>query len=83
MGGIHDDYISTSSYIYFSGTKSTLNFFIRHTKYEWDNGTEIKSGDLNQIQKNYNNMVTDKEWNKVDPKDAIIIALTTHKYKLL
>ena len=44
----------------------------------WDAGTEIPTGELIQnSNKQYNDAVAAKNWNKIDPKDAEIIALTT------
>ena len=61
-----------------SGTNSTFNRFIEMTKDDWYTGTELLLGYLIQnVTEKYNNMVAEKEWNKIDPKDAKTTALTT------
>ena len=66
-----------------SGPKSTLNFFIESTKYDWDTGSEVLEGYIIQnYTEGYNNMVEAKEWTKTDPKDDKIPALITFLYKL-
>ena len=66
-----------------AGPKSTFNRFIERNNDYLDIGTEFLEGYLiyNSTVK-YNNTAAEKYWNKIDPKNTRILALTTRLYKL-
>ena len=65
-GGCHEYYSCLIFRALLLIQKSTFNVIIKFTKYGWDNGTEIESGDLNQnATKKYNKMVAAKVCTKI------------------
>ena len=58
--------------------ESVFKSFTKRTKDEWDTGTHIESVDLSKKSaEKYNSMVKSKYLTKTNPKETIIIALTT------
>ena len=82
-GVTHEDYVRHLFRALLSGPNSSLNCYIERCKDDWDTGADVTPDSLIQVAKEkYNNMVAQKEWNKTDPKDAKILALTTRLNKL-
>lgn len=81
-GKTHDSYLRHLLDALLSGTNATFTAFIQRIKDDIDGGFGVsKSMTAEQLivtaRRKYTNMVEQKEWDKVDPRDAQILALTT------
>ena len=77
-GETHDDFIGDIFTALMSSTNSSFTRFVEHQKGKWDTGKDITHEKL-ILKANalHSNMVANKTWNIMDPKDATIAAMTT------
>ena len=82
-GGTHDDFLRHVFRALLTSKNSVFVSFIQRYKDEWETTGNTTTDDLTTIAvQKYNNMVADNQWQKGDPKDAVIAALTTKVEKL-
>ena len=77
--GSHDNIIRDIFNALLSTTNSQFYNYFSMKKMAWSNNNATFTVDklTTEATSIYTNMVTNGEWNKVDPKDAQIMALTT------
>ncbi len=78
QGFSHDDVVMDTFKALLTSTNVEFNSYIQRHKDAWEEGKTFTLDGLSidAINK-YNNMVHQKLWNKADPKDAKLLALTT------
>ena len=77
-GGHHEDIVLDLFDALFLGKNNVFNRFVERNKDDWEVGSDITHDSLvSTAVTKYNNMVKQGCWKKVEPKDAIIVALTT------
>ena len=78
QGFSHNDVVMDTFKALLTSTNVEFNLYIQHHKDAWEEGKTFTLDGLSidAINK-YNNMIHQKLWNKADPKDAKLLALTT------
>ena len=78
LGKTHEDYVMHLFDAMLTSKNQIFCDYIQIKKNDWEEGSEVQPDTLMQeATTKYNNMCKQNTWNKSDPKDAKIIALTT------